>query len=161
YKCMVIAIKAAGFCSWRRWKLPVFTLEFWKVSSQQIDIQGAVHINAHWLTRSIPHRFRQALSIRNRLIEVHRCHMEAMPFPGRKYLLKFRAVQATRHDRRNELRKFQYVDVFPHHSKLVQNHTKELLKVCTTEANGKHRRNKTGKLCHVDVPAQRFVCDLA
>ena len=46
-KEMVIEIKATRFFSWRCWKLLVFTLEFWKASSQQIELHGAVHINAH------------------------------------------------------------------------------------------------------------------
>jgi hypothetical protein len=37
--------------------------------------------------------------------------MEAMPFPHGKYLLKFPAVQATRHDRRDELREFCHIDI--------------------------------------------------
>ena len=83
--------------------------------SQQIELHGIVHINAHELTRSIPQRFRQALSVGDRLIEVHRCHMEAVSFPKQKRFVKF-AVQATGHNRRDELREFVHVDVVPHHS---------------------------------------------
>ena len=118
-KEMVIEIKATRFFSWGRWKLVIFAPEFWKACSQQIELHGVVHIDTCQFTRPIPQRFGQALSVRNRLIEMHRCHMEAMPFPGTKYLLKFPAVQAKRHDRRDELRKLHCVDGLPHHRELT------------------------------------------
>src|SRR5947207_9665158 len=118
-KEMVIEIKVNLFFTRRCWKPLIFTLEFWKARSQQIELHGAVHIDTHQFTRPIPQRFGQALSIRNGLIEVHRCYMEAMPFPGRKYLLKFCALEAKRHDRRDELRKLHYVDGLPHHRELT------------------------------------------
>src|SRR5258708_32927383 len=91
-KEMVIEIKVARFFSWRRWKLLVLIPEFWKTRSQQIELHGGVHVNAHQFTGPIPQSFRQTLSVRNRLIEVHRCHMKTMPFPDREYVLKFPAV---------------------------------------------------------------------
>jgi hypothetical protein len=94
-------------------------LEFWKARSQQIELHGAVHIDTDQFTRPIPQRFGQALSIGNGLLEVHRCYREAMPFPGRKYLLKLCALEAKRHDRRDELRKLHYVDGLPHHRELT------------------------------------------
>ena len=156
-KEMVIEIKVTLFFSWRCWKPLIFTLEFWKARSQQIELHGAVHIDTHQLTRPIPERFGQALGIRNRLIEVHRCHMEAMPFPGRKYFLKFCAVQAKRHDRRDEFRKLHHVDGLPHYRELTQNDGKKSPKVCTTETNRNYRCDKAGKFCHIDVSAEHFV----
>src|SRR4029450_8276665 len=51
--------------------------------------------------------------------------MEAVSFPQRKYLLKFTAMQAMRHDRRDELRKFHHVDCLPLQfvCKLAKNHS--------------------------------------
>ena len=83
-KEMVIEIKVARFFNWRRWKLLILIAEFWKARSQQIELHGGVHVNAHQFTRPIPQSFRQALSVRNRLIEVHRRYMETMPLPNRE-----------------------------------------------------------------------------
>src|SRR2546430_11715311 len=51
---MVIEIKVTLFFSWRCWKPLIFTLEFWKARSQQIELHGAVHIDTHQFTRPIP-----------------------------------------------------------------------------------------------------------
>src|SRR6478672_1868769 len=112
-KEMIIEIKVARFFSWRRWKLLILIAEFWKMISQQVELHGGVHVNAHQFTPLSPQRIRQALSVGDWLIKVYRCHMEAMAFPERKYLLKFPAVQATRDNRRNEFREFHCVDGLP------------------------------------------------
>ena len=57
--------------------------------SQQIELHGVVHIDAHQFARPIPQRFGQALSVGNWLIEVHRCHMEAVPLPKQEIFVKF------------------------------------------------------------------------
>ena len=71
--------------------------------SQQIELRRIVHVDAYQFARPIPQRFRQALSVGDRLVKVHRRHMEAMAFPERKISLEFSAVQTTRHDCRDEI----------------------------------------------------------
>src|SRR6266404_682961 len=111
----VIKVKPARFSSGFSWKLFIFLAEFWKPLSQQIELGRVVHVDTHEFAWPIPERFRQGLCIGNRLIEVHRCHVKTMPLPHPKELGKVCAVQTTRHDCRDELRKFHHVDGSPHY----------------------------------------------
>src|SRR5438046_6594253 len=78
-KEMVIEIKVNLFFTRRCWKLLIFALEFWKARSQQIELQGAVHIDTNQLTRPIQERFVQVLGRRYRLLELQHCSIEAIP----------------------------------------------------------------------------------
>lgn len=74
-------------------------------------------------TRPIPKLLRQALSVRNGLVKVYWRHMETVPFPDRKYLVKFSAMQITRNNRCDKPGEFFQVDVSAQHfvRKLPQN----------------------------------------
>src|SRR6266581_6161122 len=99
-------MKTAPFADWLGWKLIIFMAKRWELIAQQIELQGIVHVDAHECARPIPDPFRQALCIGNRLIEMHRRHVKTVPLPMAKDLGKLCAVETTRHDCRDELRKF-------------------------------------------------------
>src|SRR4029453_667116 len=105
-------------------ELLVFTPELRKAISQQIELDRVVHVDADQFARVVPKLLRQALSVRNGLVEVYRCHMETVPLPDGKNLVKFPAAQATRNNRCDKPGEFFYVDVSAQCSvrKFVQNH---------------------------------------
>src|SRR6266581_9746194 len=108
-------MKTAGFARRFGWELFIFVPEFRKAILEQIKLDRVIHVDADQFTRLTPKVFRQAPSVRNGLVEVHWCHVKTVSLPDRKDLEKFPAVQTTRHDCRDELRKFRYVDVSAHY----------------------------------------------
>jgi hypothetical protein len=63
------------------------------------------------LNGPIPNGFWQALRIRDRLEEIHRCDMKAPALLDWKKVVKFRAAETTWHNCGNELRKVRYVGI--------------------------------------------------
>src|SRR6266700_6883232 len=108
-------MKTAGFARRAGWELFIFVPELRKAIPEQIKLHRFIHVDADQFTRPIPKVLRQALSVRDGLVEVHRCHVKTVPLPDRKNLVKSPAVQTTRHDCCDELRKVRYVDVSAHY----------------------------------------------
>jgi hypothetical protein len=95
------------------WELLIFAPEPRKAIPQQIELDRVVHVDADQFTRLVPKLVRQALSVRNGLVEVYRCHMETVPLPDGKNLVKFPAAQATRNNRCDKPGEF-FMSMFPH-----------------------------------------------
>ena len=106
-------MKTAGFARRAGSELFIFVPELRKAIPEQIKLHRFIHVDADQFTRPIPKVLRQALSVRDGLVEVHRCHVKTVPLPDRKNLVKFPAVQTAGHDCRDELGKFHYVDGSP------------------------------------------------
>jgi hypothetical protein len=106
------------------WELLIFAPEPRKAIPQQIELDRVVHVDADQFTRLVPKLVRQALSVRNGLVEVYRCHMETVPLPDGKNLVKFPAAQATRNNRCDKPGEFFHVDVSAQRlvCKLAQSH---------------------------------------
>ena len=85
------------------WKLLIFVSEFWKLLPKEIKLYRFVHIDSSEFARLDSKAFWASLGVGDRLIEVHRRHMEAFPFPSLEDLVKLFAAEATRHNCCDEL----------------------------------------------------------
>src|SRR5206468_8723156 len=92
----IIKMKTAWLAGWLDRELIIFVAKFWKVIPQQIELHRVVHVNANQFARPVPESIRQGPHIRNRLIEMHRCHMKTVSLPQPKGLAKLCAVETTR-----------------------------------------------------------------
>src|SRR4029453_11950670 len=91
-KAIVVQVKTARFASGAAWKLFIFVPELGKTISEEIELNRIVHVDADQFALSIPKGFRQALRVRDGLVEVHWSHMKALALPGVKNLVEFSAV---------------------------------------------------------------------
>src|SRR2546428_5696963 len=100
-------MKTAGFARRFGWELFIFVPELRKAIPEQIKLDRVIHVDADEFTRLTPKVFRQASSVRNGLVEVHRGHMKTVPLPDRKNLVKLPAVQTTGHNRSDKMRELR------------------------------------------------------
>src|SRR5262249_13233515 len=108
-------MEAARLPSGFGWKLIIFRPKSWELILQQIELGRVIHVDAYQFARPIPETFRQGPSIGDRLMEMNRRYMKTVALPKLKDLAKLSAMETTRQDSRDELRKFQEIDVPAHY----------------------------------------------
>src|SRR4029077_2797036 len=98
-KKLITEMKSILLPAWLRCELGVFVPKFWEMAAEQIELHSLIHINSDEFARLGPQRFRQRLSVWDRLIKMRRRHVKPVSFPALEQLPNFRAIKADRYHR--------------------------------------------------------------